>query len=82
MSERLRGRCGQPHGGAGSDESDVEPEGQAVDHPGAEHVELQWDLDPVQVRLFRRPEVDHVTLGLGHANADVKCVHLKHKHNY
>ena len=76
MCEGLGGSSGEPDGCTGPDEGDVEPEGQPMDHPRAEHVKLQRDLDTVQVRLIGRPKVDDVTLGLGHADSDVESVHL------
>ena len=79
MCEGLGGSSREPDGGPRPYEGDVEPEGQPMDHPRAEHVELQRDLDTVQVCLIGRPKVDDVTLGLGHANPDVESVHLKEK---
>ena len=77
MGEGFCGRGREPDGGAGPDEGHVEPEGQAVHHSGGQHVKLQRDLDPVQIRLLGGTKVNHMALSLGHANANVKSVDLK-----
>ena len=62
VSEGLGGGRAQPDGVVGPDEGHVEPEGNAVDGAGLEHVELQRDLNPVQVRLVRSLQRTQVEL--------------------
>ena len=76
VGEGLGGGRAQPHRGVRPDEGHVEPEGQAVHRPRLQHVELKRDLDPVQVRLVCRLEVDDVPLSLGRADVDVEGVDL------
>jgi hypothetical protein len=48
-----------------------------VNRSGLENVELEGDVDAVQVSLVGLNEVDNVTLCLGKANSNVKCIDLE-----
>ena len=74
MSERLRGKGGQPDGFRGSLESRFEPRGESVAGTGSEDVEVNGDVKNVQIGLGCRQKVYRELLRPRHANANVESV--------
>ena len=74
MGKGLSWGSAQPNSVVGSNKCNIEPESYSMNCSSLQHVELDWNFNPVKICLVSCLEINDISLCLGSTDVDVESV--------